>query len=716
MRWWRSCAAGAAGMSVLGLLGSAGLLSTQSVLGPGSVNEVAAQQTEAPYVTNSNDAATSYSTNHDVRVTMSDGVQLDTDEYIPTGCDTAHPCPVVLIQTPYRKSGSESPEVIPYLYEHGYAEVVADVRGTGSSEGYWDSFGTREQQDGAQLAQWVAHLPFSNGKVGLAGVSYSGINQLLTVEQLAADGYSGAKDPVKAIFPVVPMSDAYRDVTFAGGNVDTGFIPLWLGLVDALGVQPTDDASSQPAIALNTESQHLYDLAGFSAPAIGDAALGSDESDLPPDLQTFPDQAYDGSFFQERSPIRRIGSVTVPTFIVGGTWDLFQRGEPLLYNGIPLAPSQKKLLIGPWYHVTEGTGLTVGRRLRRGEGYAGQRDPERGQPRARMVRPLVERDLQRGRQLPDRGDLPLGRRPMGPEYALPRDGNDRTALVSDERRRPRRCTRRRRGGSPRRHGRQRGLLALDLAMDRGNPDRGPASLSGDDLRERQPAHGGSRSHLHEHPVQEPVHPEWPARGRRVHELDGLGLDAGGDDRRRGARRHPERCHGGHPRGLAALGRLDALFDFGRRQLLCVPRWAVDPAVASLHEGIPATAHTREDLRAADRDLPHERDIRARPCVAGDAHDERRAARGHDRLDRRRLARAGHLLCGVPGTLQHLLGGRRALMLTPAVFAPDDLQPRPVLRERGDLDVDEAHRQAPGADAVLVEITRMSCCLSRPRDP
>lgn len=359
MRWWRSCAIGAAATSVLALVASAGLLSAQPALGPGSASAVASQQSMAPYVTNSSDPVTGYSTTHDVRVTMSDGVQLDSDEYVPSGCDQAHPCPVVLIQTPYRKSGSESPETIPYLYEHGYAEVVVDVRGTGSSEGYWDSFGTREQQDGAELVQWVSHLPFSDGKVGLAGVSYSGINQLLTVEQLAADGYSGAKDPVKAIFPVVPMSDAYRDVTFAGGNVDTGFIPLWLGLVDALGIQPTDDAATEPAIALNTESQHLYDLAGFSAPAIGDAALGADESDLPPDLQTFPDQAYDGTFFQERSPIQRITSVTMPTFIVGGTWDLFQRGEPLLYNALPLNSSEKKLVIGPWYHVTEGTGLTA---------------------------------------------------------------------------------------------------------------------------------------------------------------------------------------------------------------------------------------------------------------------------------------------------------------------------------------------------------------------
>ncbi len=80
--------------------------------------------------------------------------------------------------------------------------------------------------------QWAAHRPFSNGTIGLAGVSYSAINQFLTVEQPGTQA-------VKAIFPIVPMGDAYRDVTFAGGNTDTGFIPLWLGLVTSLGAAPS---------------------------------------------------------------------------------------------------------------------------------------------------------------------------------------------------------------------------------------------------------------------------------------------------------------------------------------------------------------------------------------------------------------------------------------------------------------------------------------------
>src|SRR5207244_2195948 len=90
-----------------------------------------------------------------------------------------------------------------------------------------------------------------------------------------------------------------------------------------------------------------------------DAALGGYEMMLPPAFQTYPDQAYDGPFYRLRSPIRNIARVQVPTFIVGGTYDLFQRGEPILFNGLMLSASQKKLMIGPWYHTTAGNGLTA---------------------------------------------------------------------------------------------------------------------------------------------------------------------------------------------------------------------------------------------------------------------------------------------------------------------------------------------------------------------
>jgi putative CocE/NonD family hydrolase len=294
-------------------------------------------------------AAGSYVLTSDVRITMSDGVTLDSDEYVPTtGC----PCPTILVQTPYRKTSTVIGEGNTVFPSNGYAMIVVDVRGTGSSEGSWDSVGPREQQDGAELVQWAASRPFSNGTLGLSGVSYSAINQFLTVEQPG----TGA---VRAMFPIVPAADVYRDVTWAGGNTDAGFIPLWLGLVNGLAMIPADDAQSEPQLALNAESQHALDIATFGGPAVLDAVFGGYEMMLPSALVTFPDQAYDGPFYQIRSPIRNIAAVKIPTFIVGGTYDIFQRGEPILFNALKLSRSKKKLLIGPWYHTTAGQGLTA---------------------------------------------------------------------------------------------------------------------------------------------------------------------------------------------------------------------------------------------------------------------------------------------------------------------------------------------------------------------
>src|SRR5260370_28478504 len=87
-------------------------------------------------------ATTSYTVVSDVRIPMADGILLDSDEYIPTtGC----PCPTILVQTPYRKSGAGVAEGNTIFPSNGYAMIVVDVRGTGSSEGLSDSFWAREQ-------------------------------------------------------------------------------------------------------------------------------------------------------------------------------------------------------------------------------------------------------------------------------------------------------------------------------------------------------------------------------------------------------------------------------------------------------------------------------------------------------------------------------------------------------------------------------------------
>ena len=294
---------------------------------------------------------TAFTLHQDIFIPMSDGTDISANLFVPTtGC----PCPTILNQTPYRKATTPNG-----FATHGYAELITDVRGTGSSGGYWDVFGAREQKDGAEIVRWITHQSWSNGKVGLWGPSYMAINQFMTVEQ---PGVSA----VKAIFPIVPMSDSYRDVTWSGGAWDSSFMSWWYALTTSESIEDPDYTTSNPQIALNTESQHLLDVYGYQGPDLVGEMLGAYQHALCQATGgtaftcNYNDAAFDGPDYRLRSPIDRIANVHVPTFIVGGTWDIFQRGEPLLYKALNLPTTEKKLLIGPWYHVAASSSAPGG--------------------------------------------------------------------------------------------------------------------------------------------------------------------------------------------------------------------------------------------------------------------------------------------------------------------------------------------------------------------
>src|SRR3954454_4172324 len=278
-------------------------------------------------------------------IRMSDGVTLRANVFLPKADARV---PVVLTITGYNKD-TNNPLGLPgcstdsalasgnqALLDKGIGIMILDDRGTGASEGRWDSWGQRTQDDYSEVLDWIQAQNWSNGRVGMNGTSYMGITSFLAAEQDQKRVREGKPRAVQAIWANVPMADAYRDVTFHGGAVDAGFIPLWLGLTTGLSDIPPSNTLDDPAAATQNYAGHLQNNFDFAAQKMVDSTTGGDS-------------AYDGPFYRLRSPVDRIKDVRVPVAMTGGWWDIFQRGEPLLFESLVNAPV-KKLWMMPQYH------------------------------------------------------------------------------------------------------------------------------------------------------------------------------------------------------------------------------------------------------------------------------------------------------------------------------------------------------------------------------
>jgi hypothetical protein len=97
----------------------------------------------------------------------------------------------------------------------GYACVRVDSRGSDRSPGFIDPFSPRETKDFYHCIEWAGVQPWSNGKVGLNGISYYGMNQWHVAT---------LQPPHLAAMCVWEGSaDWYRDMTHHGGILSTFF-------------------------------------------------------------------------------------------------------------------------------------------------------------------------------------------------------------------------------------------------------------------------------------------------------------------------------------------------------------------------------------------------------------------------------------------------------------------------------------------------------------
>lgn len=181
----------------------------------------------------------------DLPVPMDDGLVLRADVYRP---DTNEPVPVIMTHGPYGKGVmyqehyktmwdwlvGQHPDLLPgsnrsYLtwetvdpetwVPWDYAVVRVDSRGAGRSPGYLDIFSPRETLDYYHAIEWAGMRPWSNGRVGLNGISYYAINQW----------HVAALQPphLTAMVPWEGAADSYRDWYRHGGILSNKFMEAW---------------------------------------------------------------------------------------------------------------------------------------------------------------------------------------------------------------------------------------------------------------------------------------------------------------------------------------------------------------------------------------------------------------------------------------------------------------------------------------------------------
>src|SRR3989454_8357 len=116
-------------------------------------------------------------------IPMSDGVRLAATLYMPEHVSADGRLPPILEYLPYRKDDAmfaRDYDLYSYMVPRGYVGARVDIRGTGASEGTLpeDEYTEQEHRDGTEVIAWLAAQPWSNGNVGMWGISWGGFNAI----------------------------------------------------------------------------------------------------------------------------------------------------------------------------------------------------------------------------------------------------------------------------------------------------------------------------------------------------------------------------------------------------------------------------------------------------------------------------------------------------------------------------------------------------------
>jgi len=263
----------------------------------------------------------------DVRIPVSDGLELSANLWLPEPLpDGSGPqvFPAILEMIPYRKDdwrAAADESRGEWLAARGYAFCRLDVRGTGSSPGIaTDEYTARETQDGAEAVEWLAAQAWSNGKVGMWGISYGGFTSI----QVAL-----LRPPhLAAIVPVMATDDRYTDdVHFLGGCATVSELSQYAVSMVAMNALPprADDRGA----AWSDEWRDRLER-------------------TPVWLFEWLRQQHDGPYWRRGSLAPAWDRLTTPTYLIGGWMDEYVDAALRMLERCTNAP--RRALIGNWVH------------------------------------------------------------------------------------------------------------------------------------------------------------------------------------------------------------------------------------------------------------------------------------------------------------------------------------------------------------------------------
>ncbi len=266
----------------------------------------------------------------------------------------------------------------------GYVCVRVDSRGAGRSPGFLDPWCPRETQDLYECIEWCATQGWSNGRVGLNGISYYAIN---------AWHVASLQPPhLTAMCVWEGAADFYRDMTYHGGMLST-FLANWCDM---------QVKTVQHGVGERGARSRVTGELACGPDTLSDAELAKNRSDFGADIRAHP---FDDEYHRARSAVW--DRITVPLLSAAnwGGQGLHGRGN---FEGYVRSASKEKWLeihgLEHWTHFYTPYGMALQKRFF-GHFLKGEKTGWERQPRVQMqVRHPGERFVERAEE-----DWPLPR-------------------------------------------------------------------------------------------------------------------------------------------------------------------------------------------------------------------------------------------------------------------------------------------------------------------